>query len=448
MEIALWSVPLALGLREASSMRRDTSFSTACRQPLGAGAGKAPSGHGPRILLASHDSYGLGHLRRNVHLASALVARHPGASVLLVTGSPLATYFETPPGVEIVKLPSVTKDAAGAYVPRRLPGSLALTLRLRRALLLQAYRAFAPELVVVDHQVLGLHGEVAPLLREARRQGVRTILGVRDVVDAPGAVAEARADAEEWGAPESRRALEEDYDRICVYGSPEVFDPRVEYPLPIELADRLEFCGYVGAPAPAPHARTEAASGRPQRVLVTMGGGEDGARRISLFLDALALRAPAWEAEVVLGPLLEPVLARRLERRARRIPGVVRVHRHAPDVPRLLRRADAVVGMAGYNSCVEVLQAAKPAVYLPRTFPRREQEIRAGRFERLGLARSIVRPEPGGLRMAVERSLQQHLRHQRIPSLDGCQRLCEVAGELLSLPRTEGRTRAPQSIAL
>ena len=147
---------------------------------------RSPSDAAPeRILLYSHDSYGLGHLRRTLTLAGALVARRPGASILIVSGSPCATHFALPRGVEIVKLPSVTKNDAGEYAPRSLHGGLDQLERLRRSLLRQAFETFDPHLLIADHQPIGLDGELLDVLRLTRTRGTRTILGLRDIIDDP-----------------------------------------------------------------------------------------------------------------------------------------------------------------------------------------------------------------------------------------------------------------------
>ncbi|MEL6311582.1 MAG: hypothetical protein AAFQ17_04315, partial [Pseudomonadota bacterium] len=57
---------------------------------------KAP---GTRALLYSHDTFGLGHIRRSRTIATTLVSRMPGASALIVTGSPIAGRFDFPPRV-------------------------------------------------------------------------------------------------------------------------------------------------------------------------------------------------------------------------------------------------------------------------------------------------------------------------------------------------------------
>jgi predicted glycosyltransferase len=334
-----------------------------------------------RVLLYSHDSYGLGHLRRSLVLAGALTRALPDASCLIATGSPCATQFALPERVDVVKLPSVTKSHSGAYVPRAIGGEIDFALRMRARLLLELYRSFDPQLLLVDHQVIGLGGEMLPILEHARRRGTRTILGVRDIIDAPDVV------ACEWGRDDVRWALGHAYDRVCVYGDPTIFDPRVEYPIPPELSEHLEFCGYVVG-ALAPQSRRALPPMR-EHVLVTMGGGEDGGERVELYLDALEMAPASFTSTVLTGPLLGTEHVRALRRRARRLPGVHLQQFHA-DMPALYAEANAVVAMSGYNTSAELLQTGLPTVFLPRTFPRREQALRAERFEALGLARCLV----------------------------------------------------------
>lgn len=390
-----------------------------------------------RFLLYSHDSWGLGHLRRSLTLAAGLVEAFPAAEILLVTGSPCATLFPTPPRVGLVKIPSVSKSASGEYVPRSLAGTIADTLQLRRNLILEAYRSFQPTLVLVDHKVIGLQGEAYEMLRAARTDGIRTVLGVRDVIDSPGAV------AVEWGGEKCRWALAEGYDRVCVYGSAEVFDTRLEYPLPPELGERVQFTGYVVRPAPEP-LPVRSAGQRP-KVLVTMGGGEDGARNLDTYLTGLERLRPDWESVLVGGPLLGEREARRLRRRAEGLEHV-HVRRFHADLPWLLADCDAVMAMAGYNTCAEILQSGKPSVLLPRTLPRMEQAIRAERFQKLGLTRSLLDPAPERMIEALEDALSAGpLPRDRIPALGGVGRLCDTVRELLE-PDLAARSIGPMSL--
>jgi uncharacterized protein (TIGR00661 family) len=51
----------------------------------------------------------------------------------------------------------------------------------------------------------------------------------------------------------------------------------------------------------------------------------------------------------------------------------------------LMKKADSIVAMGGYNTFCEALSFDKPTLIVPRTRPRLEQYIRAVESERLGL---------------------------------------------------------------
>ena len=166
---------------------------------------------------------GLGHLRRSLAIAGEITAQFSHANALVVTGSPVATHFDLPERCDVLKLPAVSKDIEGEYVPRNLTGSISRTIELRERLIIESYRSFDPHLVIVDHQLIGMHGEALSMLREAREHGKSLVYGMRDVLDAPDKVAKA------WDSPEHRWALHHAYDKIYVYGTPEVFDARMLY---------------------------------------------------------------------------------------------------------------------------------------------------------------------------------------------------------------------------
>lgn len=380
-----------------------------------------------RVLLYSHDSVGLGHLRRNLAIASEIVDRFPNANVIIVTGSPCATQFELPDRTDLIKIPSITKNDAGHYVCRSAVRSLEPTLELRSQMMLQAFRSFEPHLIIVDHRLIGLKGEAIEMLREAKRNGVLTIYGLRDVKDSPEVV------RLHWDNADSRWALAEAYDRICVYGMPEVFDPRVEYAPLLDQTAGVTFTGYI-----VPPYRRESESNicrQRKKVLVTFGGGSDGSRRANRYLEALMSGPVNWDSHIITGPLMDPRLKKQVRKVARRVQpiGSVKVQRFHHNIPRLLRQVDAVVSMAGYNSCVEIIQSGTPAVLLPRSNPRKEQLIRSSRMSELGWVDFLPDPDPdpAELLKVVEKALRTPRRSRPGVNLDGLDGLCTVILELL-----------------
>ncbi len=366
-----------------------------------------------RFLFYSHDSYGLGHLRRSVTIASQLIDRLPQASVLIATGSPVATSFKLPGGVDILKLPSVSKDRAGRYVSREWPMELRDLLKFRSKLLESTVEGFRPRVLLVDHKPIGLMGELSLALSKARNIGTRCLLGLRDIVDHPDAM------ESEFGSDEVRHSLSENYSQIMVYGDRRVFDASREYSQLAAVRKRLRFTGYVVRPAARPPFRPLALL-RPH-VVVTVGGGEDGPRRVNRYMDALELGDPAWNSTIILGPLFSNEKGREVKKRARTMRSV-EIHRTHNDLPALLRDASAVVSMAGYNTVTEILQARIPSVLLPRVTPRLEQAVRAQRLAALGLAQSAAGAEPKELFESITRAIQQRRILAELPAMNGAQK--------------------------
>ena len=74
-----------------------------------------------RVLIYSHDTFGLGNVRRMLEIARHLVRTSPEVSVLLITGSPMLHAFRIPPRIDYVKLPCLARDTSGHYSARSLP---------------------------------------------------------------------------------------------------------------------------------------------------------------------------------------------------------------------------------------------------------------------------------------------------------------------------------------
>ena len=390
----------------------------------------------PRILFYSHDTFGLGHIRRTRTLAMALADAHPGASVLILTGSPLVGRFDFPHGIDFVRIPGVVKLPTGAYATHNMGLDIAETVDLRRSLIRQTARVFDPDLMIVDKEPTGFRREVLWALKKVRERGARVVLGVRDVLDEPVAL------AEEWRRKKAVEAVERYYDDIWVYGLEQMHDPLENLPLSPGAREKVRFTGYLRREAPEDWPpSSEVAERAPGYVLVTPGGGGDGETLIDWVLRAYeSVHAPRVPLVVVFGPFLSPERRAAFEQRARKLPQVTCLS-FVSRLEQLMQRARGVVAMGGYNTFCEILSFDKPAVIVPRRTPRLEQAIRAEAAARLGLMRML---EPDGETPAAEPMIEaiQGLATQPAPSasappglLDGLERVVELAGEALGAER-------------
>ncbi len=339
----------------------------------------------PRALLYSHDTYGLGHLRRNLAIAEHLLQRPARFDVMLLSGSPVVQSWPLPPRLQISVMPPVVKVGAEQYVSR--DGSLTLEeiREQREAIIIRTILDYRPDVFLVDHAPAGMKGELLSALALLRAEfpATRTILGLRDILDDGATV---RALWEEQGTYE---LIRQSYDHVLVYGTPALFDVVKEYGIPSDIAAKLRYCGHVA------RRTTGSRRNRPatrKSVLVTVGGGGDGYPAIHAYLRALDLVTvvPA-QSTIVSGPLMPAEQHEILESLASRRPGVY-VTRSTTEMARLLAEVDLVVTMAGYNSTVEVLAARMPAILVPRAAPRAEQRLRAELLANLGLV-WVVRPD-------------------------------------------------------
>ena len=138
---------------------------------------------GPRVLIYSHDTFGLGHLRRSRAIANAIVASDGRAEALILSGSPVLDRFAFAPGVRTVRLPPVVKFLDGGYGSRDAAVPLDRTVALRTDIIARTCAAFDPDMIVVDKEPGGFHGELQPTLEWAAARGIHLILGLRDVLD-------------------------------------------------------------------------------------------------------------------------------------------------------------------------------------------------------------------------------------------------------------------------
>lgn len=339
-----------------------------------------------RVMFYSHDTFGLGHLRRSRAIASYLTASDPDASAIILTGSPVAGRFTFPERVDHVRLPGVTKLHDGSYVSQTLGLDIDKTTALRSALIQSTVEQYEPDLLVVDKEPTGFRGELLPTLKWLAQRGkTRLVLGLRDVLD------EAEVLAAEWERKGATTATEKFYDEIWVYGPKSVYDPTTGLSLSAETRARMHWTGYL-------RRETTEIGEAPDRpyVLVTPGGGGDGQAMVDLVLSAYE-RDPNLgpDAVLVYGPFLSGDVREAFEERVARLAGRVTAVGFDSHIEGLFSRAQGVICMGGYNTFCEVLSFNKRAVIVPRTVPRMEQWIRAARAEELGLIRMLDETRDG-----------------------------------------------------
>ena len=397
----------------------------------GGGSGGGPS----RVLLYSHDTFGLGHLRRCRAIAHALVERNKDVSVLILSGSPIIGSFDFRARVDFVRIPGVIKLRNGDYTSLKLHIDIEDTLDLRASIIQHTAETFDPDLFIVDKEPLGLRGEVEETLWMLKARGVPRVLGLRDVMDDPDLL------GPEWERKNALPALAELYDDIWVYGLPQICEPLAGLEIPASVTRKMSYTGYLERKVardyagPPPTAKIDA-----PYILVTPGGGGDGDQMVDSVIAAYERdRALPHPALIVFGPFMHSDRQSEFVARADQLPDVECLTFDA-HMESLMDRAVGVVAMGGYNTFCEILSFDKPALIVPRSEPRREQLIRASRAAELGLVamlRNAEAADPSRMATALRHLPQQAKPSSRVvPGLmDGLDNVDRLARRLIDRPR-------------
>lgn len=403
-----------------------------------------------RILVYSHDTFGLGNIRRMLAIATHLVETQEELSVLIVSGSPMLHAFRIPPRIDYLKLPCLARNPSGEYGVKFLDMPFDATVRLRTNLLVSALIDFDPDLVLVDKKPLGVGNELAPALELLQRRGrcPRLVLLLRDILDSPETTRAV------WSKNGYFDAIDRYYDQVLVVGSESIFDLATEYDFPEETRRKVRYCGYLRRTRHGSGAALRSTFAMPEEplVLVTAGGGEDGVRLMSTYAQALDRMAAhgGVRSVMVCGPEMAAT-----ERNAirRKLAGRTDVHvlEFSDDMLGLMEASDLVVSMSGYNTVCELLSLRKRAILVPRVRPVLEQWIRARRLAHHGLV-TTIHPDtltPDGLAETVLCELDRTnvLRGPLYQlDLDGLERVAESIGTLLDTD--DGRRRPDVRVAL
>ncbi|HEX9446943.1 MAG TPA: glycosyltransferase, partial [Dongiaceae bacterium] len=396
-----------------------------------------------RVLIYSHDSFGLGHLRRCRAIAHSLVDQNKDMSVIILTGSPIIGSFNFRARVDFVRIPGVIKLRSGDYTPLSLLIDIDETLAMRESIIKHTAEIFNPDIFIVDKEPLGLRGEVRETLEMLRNRGTHLALGLRDIMDEPASL------APEWERKNAVPALRDLYDSIWVYGLPQICDPLAGIELPKSVRHKMTYTGYLRRSLPhEPSPFTPLQKIETPYLLVTTGGGGDGEDVIDWVLRAYENdHKQPHPALLVLGPFMQSERQAEFLHRAAQLDNVEAITFDA-QLETLMDRAVGVVAMGGYNTFCEILSFDKRCLIIPRTKPRMEQYLRAAKAKEIGL--SAMLEDDGDRDWKAMATALRHLPQQALPSevivpglLDGLENVNRLVQQALSRSRRRNQLKRP-----
>lgn len=301
-----------------------------------------------KIMIVVTHLLGTGHLARALTLGRAFARARD--EVTVVSGGTPVAHFDTT-GVTLHQLAPVQSNGTDFATLLGGAGDTASAsyLQDRRAHLIRILYDVAPDVLITELFPFGrriLRDEFRAVLQAAQTREPRPLVlsSVRDILAPPSKPAKVTF-ADDMVA--------DHYDGVLVHADPDVVTLDRSWPVSADLATRLHYTGFV-APAP-PAARDIERSG----VVVSAGGGSVGDDVFAAALNAAYL-TPHMDWLLLVGG--EESRRSALIARA---PSHVRIEAPRPDFRTLLQKAAASVSMCGYNTALDVLQTAVPAVLIP-----------------------------------------------------------------------------------
>ena len=142
-------------------------------------------------MVYSHDTFGLGNIRRMLSICTNLLDSNPDLLILLVSGSPMIHSFRIPNRLDYIKLPCLRRDEAEGYSARSLDSDIndIDIMRLRSDLILTAAANFKPDLLMVNKKPSGVKNELQGTLDYLKMNlpDTKNILVLRNILDSPAA---------------------------------------------------------------------------------------------------------------------------------------------------------------------------------------------------------------------------------------------------------------------
>jgi predicted glycosyltransferase len=350
-----------------------------------------------RIMYYTHNSIGLGHAFRALAVITAMRKHRPDIDFLVVSGTSVPELF-LKNGIEIVKLPSIKfhiDDNNYFLGPRYLTNcSVEEISDLRQRIIEDTFSAFRPDVLMVEHNMLGQRGEIIPLLlkkwRQIPQRGSFPLVHIsRGLLRNPSLIE----------APfNDRRQKSESiyvgdlYDFIYVMEDREVIDVNKAYfGNRRSLKKKIQYMGKITVKT-----REELA---PREEIARMLNGSGcevilaslGRKRSALRIAELLVQAfydlnlgHRYRLFFVIDPYLERHLREQMIRRFSN--GYVYFFDFLPNLVDLINFSSLMIGRAGYNTLSEVLLTDSKAILIPEDHGHEEQETRLDRVQKTNIA--------------------------------------------------------------
>lgn len=347
----------------------------------------------PRVLIYCQHVLGMGHLIRSMAIAQAL----QNCTVVFVNGGESLSGLDIPSWVTIVNLPPMTSDSEFQRLNIHSKNTtLEQVQQARRHMLLELFGQVHPDVVIIELFPFGRKRfafELLPLLAHIRLSAPSTkvVCSLRDIlVTKPDPVRH-----EDWVVSLMNRY----FDLLLIHSDPTFQTLDETFSRCQDLRCAVQYTGFV-SPQPDGVADTtetdqESDTGNVPLVLASVGGGRVGYELLdsSIRASALLIRSLPHRMRLFTGPYMPEPQFMQLQELAAPHPHID-VHRFTSAFESLMQQAALSISMAGYNTCMNLLNTGTQALVWPFTgHKNNEQTIRAQKLAQRGLLTVLEAPD-------------------------------------------------------
>jgi len=388
-----------------------------------------------RISYYCQHVLGVGHLRRSIEICKSLAKNH---DTTLILGGPPTSIDTT--DLNILQLPGLQMDKEfNNLTPCNATASLETTKEMRQKALYNHFVSCAPQCFITELYPFGRKAfrfELDPVLKDIKNKTLpdcTCIASVRDIL----VEKQQGKDKFEQRVVET---LNKYYSAVLVHADPqlitldETFTPLKEVTIPIHytgfVSERPSSTGIL-------QIREELnLSGQHKLIVVSIGGGSVGEELLYAVLEAfkkMVTSEPLTHLQIFTGPYCssndyETICSHKQHN--------ITIDRFTDSFPDWLTAADLSISMAGYNTCMNILQTGIPALVLP-FMQNREQTLRA---KKLGeqVPMEILTPNDlavDKLSIKMAQQLKRRSGNTTI-ALDGADESSKIINTLLTAKKT------------
>ncbi len=320
---------------------------------------------------------GIGHFHRSLELCKALAKQH---ETVMILGGPEVRLPET--DVTFLQLPGLKMDSNfSKLIPCNSTQELEGIKKARKEQLWNFFTSFRPDIFLVELFPFGRKAfgfELEPVLNgisEAKLSPCLRICSLRDIL-----VEKKNKEKYETRVLNKLNSL---FDGLLIHSDPAFIPLERTFSATDSIAIPYHYTGFITPKLPEATKENTIRqqlnlSANDKLVVASIGGGNVGGELLRATAAAAMLTENnnSLHFHLFTGPYSDPELQKELKQNES---SQLHIHNFCGNFPEWLRAADLSISMAGYNTCMNLLEASIPALLHPFA-QNREQRMRITAF--------------------------------------------------------------------